>query len=124
VANTQLRKEGINRSNLNSGATAIVAQFRRIHMVASIGNEKRQCGKSFDNLLTCFGTRKPLKQFLKDEAGGDDGVTGLKAAAQFFNLVRSTGRVATQSKGPDARIDENGQERVRPVLWSRVRSAL
>ena len=124
MTNTQLRKEGINRSNLNSGATAIVAQFRRVHMIASIGNEKRQCGKSIDDLLTCFRTRKPLQQFLKDEPCGDDGVTRLKAAAQFFNLVRSTGRVATQSKGPNARIDEQCQERVRWVLWPRVRSVL
>ncbi len=124
MTSTQLGKEGVNRSNLNPGATARVAQFRRVHVIAPIGNDKRQCGKPINDLLAGLRAREPLQQFLKDEPCGDDGVTGLKAAAQFFNLVRSTGRVATQSEGPDARIDENGQERVRPALWSRVRSVL
>ena len=59
VANTQLRQEGVDRSDLNSGAAAAVAKFGRVHMIAPIGNEKRKGGKAIDDCRRALGPANP-----------------------------------------------------------------
>jgi hypothetical protein len=60
VTDAQLGEQGVNRSNLKAAATASVAQFGSINVVLSIWIEKRQSGKSINDILAGTGSGESL----------------------------------------------------------------
>ena len=53
-------QQRVNRADLDAVAPAFVSQFRRIDMVASVGNRERQNGELTENLRAVPRSRKAL----------------------------------------------------------------
>ena len=72
VAEAELREQCVDRADLNPSAAALVSQLSRVHMVAPVGNEKRQRGEPLKNLRAIFGSAEPLQRLLQNQPGGND----------------------------------------------------
>ena len=86
MANAHLRQNGIDRANLQTGATTAIAQFRRGDVILPVGREKRQGCEPIDDVLARPRAGKSLQQFLQDETGDHDGLAAFKCVAQFAYL--------------------------------------
>jgi hypothetical protein len=77
VADAQLRQESIDRANLNAMTAACVADVSGFDVIGSIRHEEGKGGEPLQNLLTRFGSRKPLQQLLQHQARRQDRFTVL-----------------------------------------------
>ena len=118
ILQAKLRVESIDRSDLDSPPSAGGAQFSGTDVRSTIRNEQRQRCKCLKNACSGTGTLEALQQFLEDESGGEQLVTGLKRTIQKSDFGDDGRTVATQGQRPDACVDEELQERLRSPLRS------
>lgn len=112
----KLCQQSIDRSDLNAAAAAFVSQRRGFDVVAPVGKQKRERGKSIQYSLAVSRARKALKELLQNEAGGEERVAGFDRTNQFAHFTGRGGRIAPQGQGPNAGIDKEAQWRVRSAL--------
>jgi hypothetical protein len=85
-------------------------------VVASIGHEERQRGKSIQDPYAIPWPRKALQQLLENQAGYQQRLACLYGAHQFARFGPWGRRVASERERPDAGIDKQAQCRVRSAL--------
>src|SRR5258706_12949097 len=66
VTNTQLRNDGVDRANLEAGATTAIAQVRGIDVILSGWRQKRQGREPVNDVFARPGAGESLQQFLQD----------------------------------------------------------
>ncbi len=96
VPDTKLSNQHIDCSNLDSHATARVAQRRSLDVIISVRNQERHSGKPLENLGTCLGPSETLQQLLKNESGREDGLAGAKGVGKRGNLEDRLWRIPPQ----------------------------
>lgn len=116
MTNAKLREQGIDGTELDACATAGIPQFGGIDVIPAVGHQKRQCGEPVDDFLGGTRTNEALKQFLQDQATGDNGVFALQRIAQRNHLGAPGGGVAAKGQRPNTGIDEQGHYRDRSAL--------
>jgi hypothetical protein len=85
VANTELRQECVNGSNLYAFLPALVPQHRGRHVIFTIRHDQRNRRKSIDDLLLRLGTVESLEQLLKNEPGRYHALTRLEGSDECAN---------------------------------------
>ena len=116
VANAKPGEEGVDRADLDATSAAGVPQVGRANVVLAVGNQERKGGEPLDDPVPRTRAAEPLKELLKDEARGEDRVTGLKRARKECNFGAVFGSVAPQRQRPHASVDEDVQPRDRSDL--------
>ena len=106
VTNAQLRKHGVDRADLQAGATTAISQLRGIDVILPVWGQKRQGREPINDVFACPRAGESLQQFLQDEPRGYDAVAAFEGVAQRACLWRGGGSVAPEGKRPDASIDE------------------
>jgi hypothetical protein len=106
MTNAQLRKHGVNRADLQAGATTAIAQFCGVDMILPLRGQKRQGRETIDNVFARPRAGESLQQFLQDQSRGYDGIATFKGIAQGAHLRSRRGAVASKRKRPDASVDK------------------
>jgi hypothetical protein len=86
VAYAQLSQEGIDRANLYAVSSAAIPELRGCDVIVAVRHEQRDGGKPVQNLIARLRPRKTLKQFLKDKAGGQDGLAAAYCPDERFDF--------------------------------------
>ncbi len=86
VANAELRKDGIDRANLQTGATTAISQFRRIDVILAVGRQQGQGCETIDDVFARTRPGKSLQQFLQYQPGGKDRIATIQGCAQRAHL--------------------------------------
>ena len=75
-------------------------------------------GSAAKRIRICYGpgTAESLEQLLKHEPGGHELLSALERSCENRDFGSVRGPVATESKRPDARVDEQRQPRERSAL--------
>ena len=116
MAYAELCNQCVYGADLYVGTTTLVAKLRSIDVVLPIRSKIRQRTKSFDDVLACLWTGKPLQQFLQNQLGRDNCITAFNRLAQGRNFFRCRLAVSAKRKRPDADIDHQAHERERSFL--------
>ncbi len=116
VAQTKLRNERIDGSDLHSGPTAGISQFCSCNMILPSWLDQRQRRKPLDDLCAGLRTGEALEQFLQDKARGDDDVRPKQCFFQMLNFWFRSLSVPAKGQGPDASVDQERHERDRSAL--------
>lgn len=66
------RQEGVNRSNLNAGPSAVVADVGGRDVVFAIRNQKGHGSEALDDLILCLRPGEALQELLEDEPGREN----------------------------------------------------
>ena len=86
VTNAELRDHGVDRADLHTGAAAAIAQLRSIDVIHPVRSKQREGRKTVNDVLSRLRARKPLQQFLQDEACNYDCFTAVESVAQYAYL--------------------------------------
>ncbi len=107
MADAEAGDQGIDGADLNSLASAEVAQSCGLDMIVNIGHEHRQQGERLDDSSPSAGPLESLKQFLQDHSRRDYDVTTLQTGLKegYFRGARRW--APAQRERPHARIDEH-----------------
>ena len=116
VTETELSKQRVDRTDLNSSAAAFVPQFGRVYMVKPVGNQQRQRGEAIEDLCSVPRSREALQKLLQNQPGREDFLAGFDRADEFPRLLRQNTRIAPESQRPDAGVDKEAQWRERSAL--------
>ena len=81
MANAKLCQQSVDGADLNTCATAAVAQLSSVDVVLTVRAEQWQGGETFDDVPAGTWTRKALKQFLQHEPGGHDDLFAFECIA-------------------------------------------
>src|SRR5207253_383308 len=76
IADAELRQQRIDRPDLDSCATAPVAQLGSRDVVVPLRNKERQCRKTIQYATAGPRPGKALQQFLQYDAGGKQHLAG------------------------------------------------
>ena len=98
MTDAELREQRVDRADLHAGATAAVAQFRRVDVILPVRAEERKNREPVDDIAARAGSRKTLQQLLQDEPGGDDCLAALQRLPQSIDLRQRGGPVAAEGK--------------------------
>ena len=82
VTYTELRQQRVNCSKLDTFLPALVAERRGRHVIFAIRHDQWDRRKSINDLLLSLGTGESLQQFLKNQPGRHQSLTGLQGADQ------------------------------------------
>ena len=116
MTNAKLRQQRVYRSDLNAGPAARISQVRSTDVIFSVGNEKRNSGKTIQNLCPSPWPRKTLQQFLENETCRQQSLARFDRTNQRSHRRGLRRRVTPQSQRPNTGIDEQAQSRVRSAL--------
>ncbi len=86
VTNAKLRKEDIDRPDLEALSATGVSQLCGLDVILAFGNDERERRESLDDLVPCLRTPETLKKLLKDETRGEDGFACPKSLPEEVNL--------------------------------------
>ncbi|HET9447990.1 MAG TPA: hypothetical protein VFO35_17120, partial [Steroidobacteraceae bacterium] len=82
MTNTKLRQQSVNRPDLYSLLSTVIAQACRRDMILSIGRHQWDRRKPVYDLLVRLGALKSLEQFLQHEPRCHHTLAGLEGADQ------------------------------------------
>lgn len=116
VPDTEFRDERINRTDLDSGTAAGVAERCCLDVVVAIRNQKRYGRKAIENLSTCLGSSEALQQLLENESSGENSVATAQGLFQRGNVRARFRRIAPERQRPHTGVDEQAHLRERSVL--------
>lgn len=116
VAHTEFRYERINCTDLDSGASARVAQRCSLDVVVPVRNQKRHSGKALENLCTCLRSGEALQQLLENESGSENSFASGKGLSQSGNMRACLRRVPPKRQRPHTGVDEQAHLRERSAL--------
>jgi|SRR5882724_10214921 len=98
MTDTELGKEGIDRSDLYAGPPAAISQVRCPDVIVAIRDQQGQSRKPVQNLFAGFRTLEALKKLLKDQACREDCLAGFDCANERPNFWCRRWRIAPQRK--------------------------
>ena len=98
VPDGKLRKQRINRADLNARLTACVSQGCCTDVIISIRLQQRQGGKSVNDLGLCLRAGEALQKLLKDQARGDYDIGSEQRILEFLHLRFGSFDVAAKSQ--------------------------
>ena len=116
VTDAKLRDDGVDRADLQAGATTAIAQLRGVDMIQSVRSQERQRRKPVNDVFSRTRAGKSLQQFLQDETCDDERFANFESMTQDANFRCRGSLVAAEGKRPDAGIDEQGHRRERSAL--------
>ena len=116
MAEAKLRQQRIDGADLNAATPALVSQLGRVHVIAPVRHQERQCPKPIEELATVSRAGKPLQQLLQNEPRGHQLFARFDGADQLTTFDRRGGCVAPERQGPNAGIDKEAQRRDRSAL--------
>ena len=116
VAETELRQQRIDRTDLNAASPASVSQFGSFYVVAPVGNQQRQRREPIEDLRPVARSGEALQKLLQNEPGGDEFLAGFDGTDQFASFDCRNGRVAPKGERPDTGINKDAQRRERSDL--------
>ena len=111
VAYAELRKQRIDRADLDTGLSTRIAQAGRTDVVFPVGLKQRQSGEPLDDLAARLGAREPLQEFLENETRREDDVGTEQGILQLAHLRPSGLPIAAKGKRPNAGIDQESHFR-------------
>lgn len=82
VANAELRKNGVDRANLQTGPTTAISQFRGIDVILPVRGQKRQGCEPVDDVFTRPRAGESLQQLLQDQPRSQDNIATFEGIAQ------------------------------------------
>lgn len=94
----KLRKQRVNRSDLQAATPTVIAKICRSDVIPPLGNDQRQGNESIEDLLSGFGSVEPLQNFLQDQTCGEDGSLVLKGFRQEDDAGMTLAPIATQGE--------------------------
>ena len=116
VPDAESGKERIDRTNLEAAAATVVAKVRCGGVIFALRHDQRQRSKSFEDLPSRFRAAESLKDFLENQASGEDRSFVPKSVGQEVYAGMSHTLVTAHGKRPDAGINEELQSRDRALL--------
>ena len=107
MAQTELRQQRVDRPDLSTAPAAFISQCGRVYMIASVGDQQRQCGEPIEDLREISRSGEALQKLLQNQSGGYEFLTGFDRADQLAafacigrgNRVNSRG-IATSRLSP------------------------
>lgn len=84
----KLNEKGVDRADLNAAPATSVADLGRFDVVLPVGLEERERRHSLQELGARLRPAETLKQFLQDQAGGEDLIRPQQRMAQRQHLWR------------------------------------
>ena len=85
-------------------------------MVLTVRLYQCERGESLDDLRFCPRSCEALKQFLQDQAGGDDDIASSESFFEYLDLRFFSCNISPECERPDAGINEEGHLRERSAL--------
>lgn len=116
MANAELRQDGIDRANLQTGPTTAISQFRGSDMILPVRRQQRQRREPIDDVFPRSRTGEALQQFLQDQPRSQDRCATFEGIAQRLYFWSQRSLVAPEGKRPYAGIDEQTHRRERSAL--------
>ena len=98
MADAEVSNQGVDRSDLDSFAAAIVAQLSSLDVVVDLGGEHGQQGEVPNDLLSGRRPLKALEQFLKNQSRRDDDLAPFEAGLEEYYFGGLGGRTSSQSQ--------------------------
>ena len=116
VSDTELREEGVNRTDLKASATTVVAKVCCRDVIFALGHDQRQRSESIKDLLSRFRAAEALQNLLKNQAGSENRSFVPKRAGQEVHAGMTLTLITSHGKRPDTGINEELQSRDRAAL--------
>lgn len=109
-ADAELRKERVDRSDLDAPRTAIIAKIRGGDVVLAFRPQEWKRSESVDDRIASPGPSKPLEQFLQNQPGGEHGLGAPKRLPQSSDLGGEVRRVPSHRQRPHTGVDEGAHD--------------
>lgn len=116
VPNAEPGEEGIDRADLETATTTVVAKICRGGVIFALGHDQRQRSESIKNLRSRFRAAESLQDLLKNQACGEDRSFVPKSFGQEVHAGMTLATIAAHGKRPDTGVNEEFQSRDRAVL--------
>ena len=116
MPDAELCDDGVDCANLHAGSAACVSKGRCGDMVLTVRLDQCERGESFHDLRLCPGSCEALKQFLQDQAGGDDDIASGESLFECLDLRFFSHDISPECERPDAGINKEGHLRERSAL--------
>ena len=116
MPDAELGDDRVDCANLHAGSAACVSQGGCGDMVLPVRLDQGERGESFDDLRVGPGSCEALKQFLQDQAGGDDDIASGESLFERLDLRFFSLDISPECERPDAGIDKEGHLRERSAL--------
>ena len=68
VLDTELGEQSINRSNLDSAASAMISKFGGMNVIVAVRHDQRHGRKTLQDLRACFRSRETLQKLLQHQS--------------------------------------------------------
>lgn len=94
IPQAKLRKQRIDRPDLQTSAPAIVAKFCSDDVIFALWNDQRQGNESIEDLLSGFGSVEALQNLLQDQTRGEDRSLALQGFCQELDAGMTLGPIA------------------------------
>jgi len=86
VPNAELRKNRVDRADLNPRAAAAVAKLSGVYVVLAIRGKQRKGAEAIDDLRAVTRPGETLEELLEHKPGRDYGLSALESALQGTNF--------------------------------------
>lgn len=116
VSYAQLRKQGIDCTDLDSRPATCVAKFRSGDMILTPRLKQRKRSKPLDDLRAGLCTGETLQQLLQHKPCRDDDICAQEGIPELLYLRLGSGGITPQCERPNARVYQQGHARDRSAL--------
>ena len=116
MPDTQLREKGVDRSDLDAAAAALVPQRRSFDVIIAIRRQQGHGRKATDDLIAGFGAGETLQELLQNEAGRYESLIVPKGLDQRRHLPCVRRPITPERERPNACIHKQRQSRARSAL--------